>query len=51
MYLLVILYGASVNISRMYYHQGATLVAQSSVQTSTYVLQITSRQPLADEIR
>ncbi|GJE88664.1 glycosyl hydrolase family 79 C-terminal beta domain-containing protein [Phanerochaete sordida] len=30
-----ILYGAALNISRMYLHQGATLVFQSSVQANT----------------
>ena len=29
-----ILYGAALNISRMYLHQGATLVFQSSVQSN-----------------
>ncbi|KAH8100758.1 hypothetical protein BXZ70DRAFT_906948, partial [Cristinia sonorae] len=32
-----VLYGATIDISRMYLHQGATLVFQSSVQANTYV--------------
>ena len=33
-----VLYSASVNISRMYLHQGATLVLQSGTQANAYVV-------------
>jgi hypothetical protein len=35
---LAILYGASINIKRLYLHQGATLVFQSSQQANGLVL-------------